>query len=137
MKQFEKKSLQFNDWTDYYSFEVPTYSKLLDVYIIHSTITILYEYDSTNYYDISKRFNLKVINADIAEINNLVPTNIFEYLKMITIEEPQKIETQSTFNGVNFNLSPLNEKKFLIFVNEIKSLDENRDEKLNNLLEAE
>jgi hypothetical protein len=43
MKQFEKKSLQFNDWTDYYSFEVPTYSKLLDVYIIHSTLTILYE----------------------------------------------------------------------------------------------
>ena len=62
---------------------------------------------------------------------------MFDYLKMITIEEPQKIETQSTFNGVNFNLSPLNEKKFLIFVNEIKSLDENRDEKLNNFLEAE
>jgi hypothetical protein len=136
MKQFEKKSLQFNDWTDYYSFEVPTYSKLLDVYIIHSTITILYEYDNINY-NINKRFNLKVIKADITEINNLVPTNMFEYLKMITIEEPQRIETQSTFNGVNFNLSPLNEKKFLIFVNEIKSLDENRDEKLNNLLEAE
>jgi hypothetical protein len=136
MKRFEKKSLQFNDWTDYYSFEVPTYSKLLDVYIIHSTLTILYEYDSTNYYDMSKRFNFKFVKADIADINNVVP-NMFDYLKMITIEEPQKIETQSTFNGVNFNLSPLNEKKFLIFVNEIKSLDENRDEKLNNLLETE
>ena len=136
MKQFEKKSLQFNDWTDYYSFEVPTYSKLLDVYIIHSTITILYEYDNINY-NINKRFNLKVIKADIADINNIVPSSMFDYLKMITIEEPQKIETQSTFNGVNFNLSPLNEKKFLIFVNEIKSIDENRDEKLNNLLEVE
>lgn len=136
MKQFEKKSLQFNDWTDYYSFEVPTYSKLLDVYIIHGTLTILYEYDSTNYYDMSKRFNFKFVKADIADINNVVAT-MFDYLKMITIEEPQKIETQSTFNGVNFNLSPLNEKKFLIFVNEIKSLDENRDEKLNNLLETE
>ena len=136
MKRFEKKSLQFNDWTDYYSFEVPTYSKLLDVYIIHSTLTILYEYDNLNYYDMSKRFNFKFVKADIADINNVVST-MFDYLKMITIEEPQKIETQSTFNGVNFNLSPLNEKKFLIFVNEIKSLDENRDEKLNNLLEVE
>lgn len=136
MKQFEKKSFQFNDWMDYYSFEVPTYSKLLDVYIINGTLTILYEYDNINY-NINKRFNLKVIKADIAEINNLVPTNMFEYLKMVTIEEPQRIETQSTFNGVNFNLSPLNEKKFLIFVNEIKSLDESRDEKLNNLLETE
>jgi hypothetical protein len=136
MKRFEKKSLQFNDWTDYYSFEVPTYSKLLDVYIIHSTLTILYEYDSLNYYDMSKRFNFKFVKADIADINNIVPS-MFDYLKMVTIEEPQKIETQSTFNGVNFNLSPLNEKKFLIFVNEIKSLDENRDEKLNNLLEVE
>ena len=136
MKRFEKKSFQFNEWTDYYSLEVPTYSKLLDVYIIHSTLTILYEYDSTNYYNINKRFNLKIIKADIADINNMVPT-MFDYLKMITIEEPQKIETQSTSNGVNFNLSPLNEKKFLIFVNEIKSLDENRDEKLNNLLEVE
>ena len=136
MKRFEKKSLQFNDWTDYYSFEVPTYSKLLDVYIIHSTLTILYEYDNLNYYDMSKRFNFKFVKADIADINNVVP-NMFDYLKMVTIEEPQKIETQSTFNGVNFNLSPLNEKKLLIFVNEIKSLDENRDEKLNNLLEVE
>jgi hypothetical protein len=136
MKRFEKKSLQFNDWTDYYSFEVPTYSKLLDVYIIHSTLTILYEYDSLNYYDMSKRFNFKFVKADIADINNVV-ASMFDYLKMITIEEPQKIETQSTFNGVNFNLSPLNEKKFLIFVNEIKSIDENRDEKLNNLLEVE
>jgi hypothetical protein len=136
MKRFEKKSLQFNDWTDYYSFEVPTYSKLLDVYIIHSTLTILYEYDSLNYYDMSKRFNFKFVKADIADINNVV-ASMFDYLKMVTIEEPQKIETQSTFNGVNFNLSPLNEKKFLIFVNEIKSLDENRDEKLNNLLEVE
>jgi hypothetical protein len=136
MKRFEKKSLQFNDWTDYYSFEVPTYSKLLDVYIIHSTLTILYEYDNLNYYDMSKRFNLKVIKADIADINNVV-ASMFDYLKMVTIEEPQKIETQSTFNGINFNLTPLIEKNFLIFVNEIKSIDENRDDKLNNLLEVE
>ena len=33
--------------------------------------------------------------------------------------------------------SPLIEKNFLIFVNEIKSIDENRDKKLNNLLEVE
>ena len=136
MKRFEKKSLQFNDWTDYYSFEVPTYSKLLDVYIIHSTLTILYEYDSLNYYDMSKRFNFKFVKADIADINNVV-TNMFDFLKVITIKEEQRIENQSIFSGINFNLSPLNEKKLLIFVNEIKSLDENRDEKLNNLLEVE
>ena len=133
MRQFEKKSSPFNDWTNYYSFVVPTYSKLLDVYIIHSTITILYEYDTNYGSHPNKRFDFTIVKEE-GDIN--IPFD-YDYLKMITIEEPQRIETQSTFNGINFHLSPLNEKRFLIFVNEIKSLDENRDERLNNLLESE
>ena len=134
MKRFERRSLTFYETTDYYSFVVPSYSKLLDVSIISSQIVILYEYDSMNYYTNDKTFGLKVIKESVSL--DVVPFN-YDFLKVITIREDQRIETQSTFNGVIFNLSPLNEKSFLIFVNEIKSIDENRDDKLNNLLEVE
>ena len=134
MKRLERKSLSFYETSDHYSFVVPSYSKLLDVSIISSQIVILYEYDSMNYYTNDKTFGLKVIKESVSL--DVVPFN-YDFLKVITIREDQRIETQSTFNGVIFNLSPLNEKSFLIFVNEIKSIDENRDDKLNNLLEVE
>ena len=131
MKQFEKKSLQFNEWSDFYSFEVPTYSKLLDIYLSNNLVTILYEYDSTNYYNMNKRFNLKVIKEE-GDLRS-IPSN-YDFLKTITIEEPQRIETLSTFSGINFNLSPLNKKVFLIFFNELKPIEENRDEKIAEVL---
>ena len=134
MKRFEKKSLSFYETSDHYSFVVPSYSKLLDVSIISSQIVILYEYDNTNYYTNDKTFTFKVIKESVSL--DVVPFN-YDFLKIIKIREDQRIETQSTFNGINFNLTPLIEKNFLIFVNEIKSIDENRDDKLNNLLEVE
>lgn len=134
MKRFERKSLSFYETSDHYSFVVPSYSKLLDVSIISSQIVILYEYDNTNYYTNDKTFTFKVIKESVSL--DVVPFN-YDFLKIIKIREDQRIETQSTFSGINFNLTPLIEKNFLIFVNEIKSIDENRDEKLNNLLEVE
>ena len=134
MKRFEKKSLSFYETSDHYSFVVPSYSKLLDVSIISSQIVILYEYDNTNYYSNDKTFIFKVIKESVSL--DVVPFN-YDFLKVIKIREDQRIETQSTFSGINFNLSPLIEKNLLIFVNEIKSIDENRDDKLNNLLEVE
>lgn len=134
MKRFERKSLSFYETSDHYSFVVPSYSKLLDVSIITGQIVILYEYDNTNYYTNDKTFIFKVIKESVSL--DVVPFN-YDFLKVITIREEQRIETQSTFSGINFNLTPLIEKNFLIFVNEIKSIDENRDDKLNNLLEVE
>lgn len=134
MKRFERKSLSFYETSDHYSFVVPSYSKLLDVSIISSQIVILYEYDNTNYYTNDKTFTFKVIKESVSL--DVVPFN-YDFLKVIKIREEQRIETQSTFSGINFNLTPLIEKNFLIFVHEIKSIDENRDDKLNNLLEVE
>lgn len=132
MKRFERSSLAFYETSDYYSFVVPSYSKLLDVSIISSQIVILYELNGISPND--KTFSLKVIKEDVSLGD--IPFN-YSFLKVIKITEQQRIETQSTFNGINFNLTPLIEKNFLIFVNEIKSIDENRDDKLNNLLEVE
>ena len=134
MKRFERRSLAFYETSDYYTFVVPSYSKLLDVSIISSQIVILYEYDNMNYYTNDKTFSLKVIKEDLSLCDI---TSNYDFLKVITRKEEQRIETQSTFSGINFNLTPLIEKNFLIFVNEIKSIDENRDDKLNNLLEVE
>ena len=134
MKRFERKSLSFYETSDHYSFVVPSYSKLLDVSIISSQIVILYEYDNTNYYTNDKTFTFKVIKESVSL--DVVPFN-YDFLKIIKIREDQRIETQSTFSGINFNLTPLIEKNFLIFVHDIKSIDENRDDKLNNLLEVE
>jgi hypothetical protein len=134
MKRFERRSLAFYETSDYYTFVVPSYSKLLDVSIISSQIVILYEYDNMNYYTNDKTFSFKVIKEDVSLCDI---TSNYDFLKVITRKEEQRIETQSTFSGINFNLTPLIEKNFLIFVNEIKSIDENRDDKLNNLLEVE
>jgi hypothetical protein len=134
MKRFERRSLAFYETSDYYTFVVPSYSKLLDVSIISSQIVILYEYDNMNYYTNDKTFSLKVIKEDLSLCDI---TSNYDFLKVITRKEEQRIETQSTFSGINFNLTPSYEKNFLIFVNEIKSIDENRDDKLNNLLEVE
>jgi hypothetical protein len=62
----------------------------------------------------------------------------YEYLKTIIIENPM---ISSISNGyasptTNISLNIINEKKvYRIFICDIKSLAENRDSKLNNLLE--
>jgi len=118
-----------HSWSTYnmYSFIVPSYSKLLDVNIINNQLEIIYEYDDIN--TGTKTFSFYIGSSE------LYPPYLHEYLKSIKTQEDQRIETISTGMGVNFNLSPAIERLNYVFFQDQKSLDEDRDEKLNEILD--
>ena len=126
MKRIETKSWNWSSYSDIYTFDVPSYSKLLDVNLINNQLEIIFEYD-----DIisngTKSFSFYVKGNG----NNLYTPYQHEYLKSIKVSELQRIDTISTGSGFNINLTPLIEKIFYVFFQDQKSLDETRDEKLN------
>lgn len=130
MKRIETKSWNWSSYSDIYTFDVPSYSKLLDINLINNQLEIIFEYD-----DIisngTKSFSFYVKD------NNLYPPYLHEYLKSIKVSELQRIDTISTGSGFNINLTPPIEKIFYVFFQDQKSLDESRDEKLNSVLSGE
>ena len=124
MRKVETKSWSWSTYSHMYIFEVPSYSKLLDINLINNQLVIIFEYD-----DIisngSKNFSFYVKDSD------LYPSYQHEYLKSIKVSELQRIDTISTGTGFNINLTPPVEKIFYVFFQDQKSLDETRDEKLN------
>lgn len=129
MKRVETIRHSWSTYSHMYSFIVPSYSKLLDVNIINHQLEIIYEYDDIN--TGTKTFSFYIGSGS----SELYPPYLHEYLKSITTQEDQRIETISTGMGVNFNLSPAIERLNYVFFQDQKSLDEDRDEKLNEILD--
>lgn len=126
MRKVETKFCSWSSYSNIYTFEVPSYSKLLDVNLINNQLVIIYEYDdiiSTG----NKNFNFYVKD------NDLYPPYLHEYFKSIKVSELQRINTISTGTGLNINLTPPFESIFYVFFQDQKSLDETRDEKLNEV----
>lgn len=126
MRKVETRFWSWSTYSHMYTFEVPSYSKLLDINLINNQLVIIFEYD-----DIisngTKSFNFYVKDSD------LYPPYQHEYLKSIKVSELQRIDTISTGSGFNINLTPPIEKIFYVFFQDQKSLDETRDEKLNEV----
>ena len=59
----------------------------------------------------------------------------YEYYKTITEEDQPKLSSYLSGDQINLSIIPSNKKYFHIFVNEIKSTEELREEKLENILE--
>jgi hypothetical protein len=135
MKKIKIQSVTFNEYTDYYSFQVEPYSKLLDVYIINFSFHIVYELPlEQEYSNKNKTFSFYTIDT---LSSNTIPFN-YEYFKMIEINSntPPSFYTSSSGSTVNISLSPLPDSKLrLVLFNEIKPLEENRDEKISSILE--
>ena len=71
------------------------------------------------------------------EFETILPIG-YEFLKTIIIDNPIISSTSNGYGGTtaNISLNIINEKKiYRIFINEVKTLAENRDLKLDNLLE--
>jgi len=126
MRKVETKLWSWSSYSHMYTFEVPSYSKLLDINLVNNQLVIIFEYD-----DIisngTKSFSFYVKD------NDLYPPYQHEYLKSIKVSELQRIDTISTGTGFNINLTPPIEKIFYVFFQDQKSLDETRDEKLNEV----
>jgi hypothetical protein len=113
------------------TFRVPAFSKLLNVFIEHSNMTILVECD-----DLEEE--VKTIMIRIKEGLNITDTDSFSYKYWGTITQSNSSlinNSNAVVGGVNISMNIFNENKYIhIFYQEIKPLCEMRDEKLNELI---
>lgn len=113
------------------TFIVPAFSKLLNVFLEHSSLTILVEYD-----DLEEE--TKTIMVRTKEGLNITDTDSFSYQYWGTITQSNSSlinNSNAVVGGVNISMNIFNENKYIhIFYQEIKPLCEMRDEKLNELI---
>lgn len=132
MKITKSQSVSFNDYSNMVVFSTPPYSKLLNTFIDNYIFTIIYEYDSIDEINENKKqFNFRVVKDKelyFTEFN-------YEYYKTIIEEDQPQLSNYSNGNQINLSIITGNKKYFHIFVNEIKSTEELREEKLENILE--
>ena len=136
MKKFKTYNHLMNDYTDNVRIEVPTFSKVVDVNIVDGTFLVIVEIDTMYEYDEEKKSFYFQIKKEM-EFETILPIG-YEFLKTIIIDNPMISSTSNGYAGptTNISLNIINEKKiYRIFVQEIKTLAEDRDSKLDNLLE--
>lgn len=132
MKITKSQSVSFNDYSNMVVFGTPPYSKLLNTFIDNYIFTIIYEYDSIDEINENKKqFNFRVLK----DRELYFTESNYEYYKTIIEEDQPQLSNYSNGNQINLSIIPGNKKYFHIFVNEIKSTEELREEKLENILE--
>ena len=111
------------------TFIVPAFSKLLNVFIENSNMTILVEYDYLEE-------ETKTIIIKTEEGLNINIDNSYKYWGTITQSNSSLINnSNAVVGGINISMDILNQNKYIhIFYQEIKPLCEMRDEKLNELI---
>ena len=136
MKKFKTYNQIMNEYSDTVSITTPPFSKVVGVDIIDNTFSIVVEIDTRHEYEENKK-NFMFFLKKESEFEFMPPIG-YEYLKTIIIDNPM---ISSISNGyasptTNISLNIINEKKiYRIFINEMKTLTETRDSKLDNLLE--
>ncbi len=132
MKITKSQVVSFNDYSNMASFTTPSYSKLLNVIIENLNFIIIYEYDTMDEINENKKqFNFRIIKdreLSFSEFN-------YEYYKTIIEEDQPKLSSYLSGDQINLSIIPSNKKYYHIFVHEIKSMEELREEKLENILE--
>jgi hypothetical protein len=135
MKKYKTYNLILNSFTDSVHISSPIFSKVVDIDIIDNTISAIVEID-TEFEYVGKNKNFYLILKKELEFEFIPPFG-YEYFKTCFIEVPfLNTTTSSHGNNSNINLTLSNSKEiYRIFISEIKSIEENRDLKIENLLE--
>lgn len=136
MKKFKTYNQPINDYTNNVCIEVPPFSKVLDVNIVDNAFLAIVEIDTKHEYESEKKSFFFEIKKEM-EFETMLPIG-YEFLKTIIIDEPMIVSNGLPSTGYEGHISVniINEKKiYRIFVLEIKTRAENRDSKLDNLLE--
>ena len=132
MKTTKTQTVSFNDYSNMASFAIPPYSKILNVLIEYSTFTIIYEYDTIDEINENKKqFMFRIIKDKDLNFSEWG----YEYYKTIIQEDPPQLSNYSSGNQINLSIISGIKKYYHIFVNEIKSTEELREDKLENILE--
>jgi hypothetical protein len=115
------------------NFIVPAFSKLLNVFLEHSSLTILVEYD-----DLEEETKTIMVRTKegLNVTEEMVGSFSYQYWGTITQSNSSLINnSNAVVGGVNISMNIFNENKYIhIFYQEIKPLCEMRDEKLNELI---
>ena len=136
MKKFKTYNQLINDHTDNIVIAAPPFSKVVDVNILDNTFLVIVEIDRMHEYGPENKSFFFQIKKEM-EFETILPIG-YEFLKTIIIDNPIISSTSNGYGGptANISLNIINEKKiYRIFINEVKTLAENRDLKLDNLLE--
>jgi len=130
IKTFTDNSYSYNDQR---TFIVPAFSKLLNVFMEHSSLTILVEYD-----DLEEETKTIMVRTKegLNVTEEMAGSFSYQYWGTITQSNSSLINnSNAVVGGVNINMNIFNENKYVhIFYQEIKPLCEMRDDKLNNLI---
>ena len=115
------------------TFIVPAFSKLLNVFLEHSSLTILVEYD-----DLEEETKTIMVRTKegLNVTEEMAGSFSYKYWGTITQSNSSLINnSNAVVGGVNISMNIFNENKYIhIFYQEIKPLCEMRDEKLNELI---
>lgn len=115
------------------TFIVPAFSKLLNVFMEHSSLTILVEYD-----DLEEETKTIMVRTKegLNVTEEMAGSFSYKYWGTITQSNSSLINnSNAVIGGVNISMNIFNENKYFhIFYQEIKPLCEMRDEKLNELI---
>jgi hypothetical protein len=126
IKTFTDSSYSYNDQK---TFIVPAFSKLLNVFLEHSTMTILVEYDDLE--EETKTIMVKT-KEGLNFSEEIAGSLSYQYWGTITQSKSSLINNS---NAVSGGIQISNENKYIhIFYQEIKPVCEMRDDKLNNLI---
>ena len=115
------------------TFRVPAFSKLLNVFIEHSNMTILVECD-----DLEEETKTIMVRTKegLNVTEEMAGSFSYQYWGTITQSNSSLINnSNAVVGGVNISMNIFNENKYIhIFYQEIKPLCEMRDDKLSNLI---
>ena len=116
------------------TFQVPAYSKLLNVFYDNAQYTILYEFDPNE--TENKSFVIEHWMIDSSGTNEYFIPYGFKYWGSITSSEPILSSTSGGMGShTNISLDLINiAKHFHIFVQEILSTAEMRDRKIEEII---
>lgn len=127
IKTFTDNSYYNNEKT----FTVPAFSKILNVFIEHSCMTILVEYDDLE----EENKTIMIKSKEGLHITEEMESG-YKYWGTITENKSSLINNSNAVSGgINISMNIFNENKHThIFYYEIKPVCEMRDDKLNNLI---
>lgn len=130
IKTFTDNSYSYNDQR---TFIVPAFSKLLNVFLEHSSLTILVEYDDLE--EETKTIMVKT-KEGLNVTEEMAGSFSYQYWGTITQSNSSLINnSNAVVGGVNISMNIFNENRYIhIFYQEIKPLCEMRDDKLSNLI---
>jgi hypothetical protein len=116
------------------TFQVPAYSKILNIFYDNDQFTILYDYDPNETQ--TKTFVIEFWNERSSNSTTYEPSFGFNYWGSITKTNPT-LDSQSSGAGIrtniSFNLITFT-SNFHIFVKEILSTAELRDKKIEEII---